>query len=401
MSEGVRLSSRYGGFMTLHRLVASLAVIGMAFSLTSSVLASCGWSQVPSPNQGTLTSVNELQGVAADASDDAWAVGWWSANGSSTSTVVLHWNGVSWASLAGSSATGILYAAAASSPSDVWVVGTTKGGGAGPPLIEHWNGSTLTSFPTGVDYGSLVGVVALASNNVWAVGYSLQSSGLGLTAIVLHWNGTAWSIAGTPPLGSNASELAGIAATGPADVWASGVYEPSGQNAVLMEHFNGTAWSLVTTPSVPGDGAYLASVTAVSPTEAWAAGTQYANTVQPLVEEWNGKAWSIVATPPTGQIYSILSGVAASGLVPPFAAGFNNAGSPLGLLMQRVASSWSIIPVGDVRAAYDDQTTLVGAATVPGVAEGWVVGTTHGTFRTLAIHYTCGDARLRSHPRRS
>jgi hypothetical protein len=52
------------------------------------------WKRVPSPSPGASAG---LRGIAAISAADAWAVGDISAiNGSSSETLILHWNGTSW-----------------------------------------------------------------------------------------------------------------------------------------------------------------------------------------------------------------------------------------------------------------------------------------------------------------
>src|SRR5205807_6544408 len=97
------------------------------------------WRAVQSPNVGT--SYNELNGVAADSSTDAWAVGFEVA-GSADRTLVERWNGARW-SVVGSPNVGLgsndLRGVAAISPTDVWAVGQSVDVNPSP-LAEHWDG---------------------------------------------------------------------------------------------------------------------------------------------------------------------------------------------------------------------------------------------------------------------
>src|SRR5438552_1827217 len=52
-----------------------------------------GWSQVPSPNVGA--NANYLTGVAAIASTDVWAVGYYSGT-YTYETLIEHWDGTQW-----------------------------------------------------------------------------------------------------------------------------------------------------------------------------------------------------------------------------------------------------------------------------------------------------------------
>ena len=52
-----------------------------------------GWAKVTSPNPSTRG--DQLLGVAALTSIDAWAVGYY-ATGSGHRTLIEHWNGTAW-----------------------------------------------------------------------------------------------------------------------------------------------------------------------------------------------------------------------------------------------------------------------------------------------------------------
>ena len=45
-------------------------------------------------------------------------------------------------------------------------------------------------------------MTAVASNNVWAVGENEEVPGLGITTLIEHWNGSAWSIVPSPTPGA-------------------------------------------------------------------------------------------------------------------------------------------------------------------------------------------------------
>lgn len=75
---------------------------------------------------------------------------------------------------------------------------------------------------------------------------------------MLHWNGTAWSLALLPFTGNPTvnpsqagSALFAITAISPTDVWAADATNNTDLLA-LTEHYNGTTWAIV--PSLqPGD----------------------------------------------------------------------------------------------------------------------------------------------------
>src|SRR5205814_7682090 len=135
----------------------------------------CGlaWRVVPSPNQGNNDILN---GVAAVAANDIWAVG--QTDGGS---LTEHWNGTSWSVVP--SPGGPFNGVAAISANDVWAVGTYSG----DPLTEHWNGSTWSIVASPTISGTLYGVAAISANDVWAVGS--YSSG----TRTVHCDGSSWT----------------------------------------------------------------------------------------------------------------------------------------------------------------------------------------------------------------
>jgi hypothetical protein len=161
------------------------------------------WSQVPSPNPGPLSS---LDGVTAVSPTDAWAVGSYCTTTSCavTDTLLLRWNGTKWSQVPSPSPGPIdnsLNGVTAVSPTDVWVTGdycAPKCGGHVRTLIMHWNGTawTTVSSPDPGNINFLTGVAATASGNAWTVGGTCLTSvcGTNTNALVLHWNGSAWTV---------------------------------------------------------------------------------------------------------------------------------------------------------------------------------------------------------------
>jgi hypothetical protein len=332
--------------MTPNRI--RLAVVTSALAVgVSTALAAATWSTVTTPNVGT--GPNALNGVAALSPTSAWAVG--HSYNSATAvyrTLVERWNGTAWnvvASPNGSSAYNELWDVAALSPSSAWAVGYSNpnGGGASNALIERWNGTSWTIVPTGAA-GTLFGVAASSGSDVWAVGGPLTMHFNGQTwavvpaqpppgggfyavatlgtsnawavgnypvtshprtdkTLVEHWNGTSWTAVPSPnAAGSATNVLHGVAALGPADIWAVGWYYPTGSlvTETLIEHWNGSSWQVVPSPNGPGQSV-LWDVTALSPTDVWAAG--YANTsngLHTLVEHWDGHSWTVNPSPNPG-----------------------------------------------------------------------------------------------------
>lgn len=259
------------------------------------------WSQVPSPPKGNLLS------VAATSPHDAWAVGdsaFLSPDlGHGGPPLIEHWDGKSWTVTPSPKvAGGYLISVAAIAAGDAWAVGST-GSGA---LIEHWEGRfwTQVTSPVVAD-ATLAGVAAVSASDAWAVGYIGDRSSQTCKGLVEHWNGRAWKVVPSP--GFSGAALVSVAAVSASDAWAVGSDRSGDPGAgtgnvpvdtvnskTLIEHWDGKAWRRVPSPS-GSDAVDLAGVAAVSASYAWAVGTLFSTSTSEslaLTEHWGGKAWS-------------------------------------------------------------------------------------------------------------
>jgi len=185
------------------------------------------WTLVDSPNP---LSNNYLNGVAAVGPNDVWAVGSYYDynNGSLGGTLMLHWNGTAWTQVPGAGGTidhqGYLNAVAAVASNDVWAVGYYCPGTACQTLIEHWNGTqwSVVSSPNRPGYNELKGVAVISATDVWAVGYSAGNH----HTLTEHWNGQAWIIVPSPPASDLYNYiLTSVSALAGNNVWAVGYME--------------------------------------------------------------------------------------------------------------------------------------------------------------------------------
>jgi hypothetical protein len=277
------------------------------------------WRIVPSPNPGNVHNV--LNAVAAVASNNVWAVGSYDDG-----TLILHWDGATWTHVPSPSQPGTINALngiAVVNANDIWAVGNYT---AALTLIEHWDGTRWSIVPSpnpsSQPYNFLYDVTALASNDVWAVG-SYTVSGQAPRTLVIHWNGTTWSVVPSPNNDgtygySLTNVLRSVAALSATDIWAVGSYGTTS----LIEHWNGSTWSIVPNPNVQYQENYLESIAPVAANDIWAVG--YSQTVitdptgeyqeyypSTLIEHWNGANWSIITSPnPSTVPYNQLFGVA-------------------------------------------------------------------------------------------
>jgi hypothetical protein len=154
------------------------------------------WTRVPSPNVGTASY---LASVTVVSSDNAWAVGTYTAAGGTSATLTLYWNGAHWTVVPSQSPGGDaeFIGVAASWTHNIWAVGIRNPNrcGNGPKcktLVEHWNGDCWTLVaspnpPSGYLNG-LFSVSAVSRTDIWAVGTTDYGS-----TLIVHWNGSAWS----------------------------------------------------------------------------------------------------------------------------------------------------------------------------------------------------------------
>ncbi|MDQ3930629.1 MAG: hypothetical protein M3328_15970, partial [Chloroflexota bacterium] len=203
------------------------------------------WNTVQGPDLGSNPS--NLRSVTAVSANDIWAVGYYLAPGTySGSSLALHWNGSQWSQVATPASTAydnqMLVSVSALASNDVWAAGTRTDGPTPKPLVLHWNGSAWQTSEVGDPSkyntfdSTLTGIVAIAPNDVWAVGYQFSSGPYAYVALLLHWNGSQWTLPEKPSI-SGVSYLAGYATVGSAsylmgvpasasnDIWAVGYYK--------------------------------------------------------------------------------------------------------------------------------------------------------------------------------
>jgi hypothetical protein len=269
------------------------------------------WERVPVPDVVNVgdNSVNGLYGVAVIAPNDVWAVGYAVSLSTPYQTVTLHWNGSAWQivpspNLSRPGSYNALNAVIAISSNDVWAVGGAPAdlGVFGRALLMHWNGSTWTLFPEPPEVvnwytTNRFGVAARASNDVWAGG----------EFSAWHWDGSAWSV----PSGFSGQNLLGASSNGGA-LWSAGTnpgtatqygYIPASPNA---QFFNGTTWQTTSPVRDPGIDTAFYSIKVLSPSNVWAVG-RIGNFV--LTERWDGSQWRRVEAangnpnPPGDQAY--------------------------------------------------------------------------------------------------
>ena len=300
------------------------------------------WARVPSP---TAAGGSALYAVAAISARDAWAVG--GSDAPPGKTEILHWNGTAWKPVPSPALKGggALFGVAATSARNAWAVGCAgncfQGFGGIKTLILHWNGTAWTRVPSpSPGMGSaLSSVTAVSAGSAWAVGCTafcfLHSASP--QTVILRWNGTAWARVPSPAP-ARVGALNGVAATSASNAWAVGCtghcFGPMATTATMIVHWNGTAWRQVASPN-PAPNSVLTAVTATSARNAWAVG--YTRTgFKTLIARWNGAHWARVPSPTPGPL-SQLFGVTATSARNAWAVG---ADENAGILLRWNGKTW-------------------------------------------------------------
>jgi hypothetical protein len=360
------------------RWVSVAALAGASVLIASTASAATGWTVASVPQTGNNTI---LLGASAASSSSAWAVGeqFAGAGQAPPPPVSYHWNGSAWSPVA-TPALGVsssLMAVSTSTATDAWAVGfSILGRHDDGTLMEHWNGTAWSVNSSNVITGfvaELTGVADLSPTDAWAVGQ-------GNSTILEHWNGSAWSSVTVPDPDFTPGADESISASSATDIWVVGttVNTTTGATSAEALHFNGTAWAVVPMQQPGTNTPTIGAVTDISTTNAWAVGEDIGATSAPggstLIEHWNGTNWSIVASPTPGADPG-LTGVAARGSSDVYAVGDNlpsiNGGVVQGLILRWNGSTWS----QDTDPTDGTFSPLYAAATVPGAANEWAVGT--------------------------
>src|SRR6516165_50487 len=340
-----------------------------------------GWSVTLSPNP--VIPTGQLFWVSCPAANSCMAVGGYTKASGTGVTLAERWNGTSWRILptpnpARATLSGLL-GVACSTLSACTAVGQAIIGGASQALAERWDGIRWRIQPTPnlSQGGGLNGVSCTSASACTAVG----SAGAG--PLAERWNGTRWSIQATPNPPQGNGFLSGVACTSTTTCIAAGASNPFTPSAkTLAERWNGTRWTIQGTPNPPQGGGELNGVSCTSASACTAAGNSnpggaqftFLNTVacasasactaagaffnssgaaQPVAERWDGSSWAIQPTPrlpggAMGQLIGVActsaTGCMAVGYSSPNGANLVNHPSPATLAERWNGSTWSIQP---------------------------------------------------------
>jgi len=286
------------------------------------------WTAVKSPSQSGAIS-SSLSSVFCKTASSCVAVGQYNTL-TVTRTLILHWNGKVWSQKSSPNPpnmpVSLLSGVYCTTTTDCFAVGSafvsTADSSAQSTLIEHWDGVSWTIVPSpnqpSAFDSQLAGVACPSPTTCYAVGsYEIQNL---TNTLVEAWDGATWTIMPSPNPAANVfNSLAGVSCMGVTSCFAVG----SGHGSLTMQ-LSDAGWSIVTSPNPTGETAVaLAGVSCPAASRCFAVGDQLkAHVFQRLVEMWNGSAWSVVGVPvPSKTKSSNLDGVSCATPTNCFAVG--------------------------------------------------------------------------------
>lgn len=207
--------------------------------------------QLVNERDNVLNRYSILNSIAAISANDIWAVGEIEHD-----TLTVHWNGTNWKQVPSPdlmSASGqsniewpqnILLSVAAVASSDVWAVGYYTNGWMGnalpriEPIVIHWDGKSWTKsslldnleVPLIHSYydppfpARFVQIITVSKNDVWIIGDSVSP----MAPTLVHWDGQVWRSNPCPSkdIGAYTPRLFyGIAEVEKDEVWIAGAIE--------------------------------------------------------------------------------------------------------------------------------------------------------------------------------
>lgn len=206
--------------------------------------------------------------------------------------------------------------------------------------VAHWNGrdwavESAVNRPFGVTHGMLDVSCPTTSFCVGAGSYELKP-------LIEHWDGRKWTIASTPyPTGATEANISGVSCASPSSCMAVGNFKGSSEiRKPFALYWNGSDWSMAGTPDLSrvryGE---LSSVSCPSAVACIAVGTvtDYPDGGTTLAEAWDGTNWRLQSTLSPSEL-DFFTGVSCASVVactavgqtaPPRRAGRETGSGPL------------------------------------------------------------------------
>lgn len=217
------------------------------------------------------------------------------AFGKSASTLIEHWDGAHWQTLASPNGPA-LYSISATSADDIWALGGTSTAGY---VMLHWNGQRWNSVPIPLEEQSnkntfgITEMKAFTANDVWVTAEAVATDLTTARTMILHWNGTRWQTPAHDTI--SGSSYTGLPftfdGTSDDDLWFV--------EGAQIKHWNGKKWSVYKQPPLPKNSMHILSgITALGSNDVWVTGQWDTDQgIQPLIEHWNGQQWQIILSP--------------------------------------------------------------------------------------------------------
>lgn len=217
-----------------------------ATSLLASHWDGRSWQQLAPPS-GFSTKVGGAVTAASSASD-AWVFA--DIGATVDYAVGLHWNGTAWDISRRLPKGTVISAAVAPGPGDAWAFGQLTGPRA-TPYVVHYDGTGWQRIPFPI---VVTAASATSASDIWVIGQTVAPGSTQSKVLTLHWNGTTWRTVTLPPITlphRDVYQPAAIDAVTPRDVWADAV-PVSGRGIVvgaILLHWDGTAWTQASAPT--------------------------------------------------------------------------------------------------------------------------------------------------------
>jgi hypothetical protein len=250
---------------------SGIATVGLLAAASTATAAKASAAST-SPSWHTVLSIpnGPVQTVVAAGKTSGWA---FLAN----STVAYErTSATTWKKVAFPGTGGAVYAAGASSPSNVWAAYSTASG----TQVDRWNGqrwAVVKSFP-----GTVTSLSVLRPNDVWVFGGLANGSAQG----VFHFDGHRWTLV--------SKTLQGGYAANDRNVWAF--------TNTQIEHYDGRKWTAVSVanllpPATRGPSSFLTGIIQLGPNNVYATGegVQTPRGGPGVILHYNGRSWARVA----------------------------------------------------------------------------------------------------------
>jgi hypothetical protein len=269
------------------------------------LLTGCGASEAKNKPPCEPVTMKKVVGLeeaillAADASSptDVWAVGSSEHLSPSQSAIAVRWDGSQWTR---SNVPGVetLYDVAVIGPDDVWAIGDAgfdEHGDSIDDWLGHWDGSRWSKAepPPDWDLVNASSIAAVATDDVWLVGTDFGADDVNAAPYLAHWDGVRWSRFAA---GVESGLLEDVSAFSADSVWAAGyesLDEFDQEAGSLVLRWDGEEWFKIATPR---EWAGPDNITATTHTEAWVVPDYFVEESSPLFR-WDGTTWKLEVAP--------------------------------------------------------------------------------------------------------